>query len=126
MYHGPRRDKDPRWVPAIITKVHGSRSVYVRACPRELVWRRHIEQLKPQNGVEEHLDPGKVSEPMMPLEDLGSGETPKELVDSFRAEEPESGADLEREIPQPNTGGHGRRKSNFRLPTGSEYGPHNR
>ena len=24
-YFGPRRDRDPRWVPAIVTKVHGAR-----------------------------------------------------------------------------------------------------
>ena len=29
LYFGPRRDKDPRWVPAIVTKVYGSRSVKV-------------------------------------------------------------------------------------------------
>ena len=27
LYFGPRRDKDPKWVPAIVTKVFGSRSV---------------------------------------------------------------------------------------------------
>ena len=29
LYFGPRRDRDPRWVPAIVTKVHGTRSVNV-------------------------------------------------------------------------------------------------
>ena len=24
LYFGPRRDRDPRWVPAIVTKVHGA------------------------------------------------------------------------------------------------------
>ena len=24
LYFGPRRDRDPRWVPAIVTKVHGT------------------------------------------------------------------------------------------------------
>ena len=43
----------------------------------------------------------------MDLEDLGSGETPEEWVDFSRVEEPESGADLEREKAQPNTSGHG-------------------
>ena len=27
LYFGPRRDCDPRWVPAIVTEVHGTRSV---------------------------------------------------------------------------------------------------
>ena len=40
-------------------------------------------------------------------------------------EELEFGADLESEIHQPNTGGHGSRKPSPRLPKGSEYGPHN-
>ena len=29
LYHGPWRDKDPRWMTAFVTKVHGSRSVYM-------------------------------------------------------------------------------------------------
>ena len=62
---------------------------------------------------------------MMLLEDLGSGETLVEWCDSSSVEEPEPGADLEREKSQPNTGGHGSRKRNPRLPTGSECGPHN-
>ena len=40
-------------MPAIITKVHGSRSVYVRVCPRGPVWHRHIQQLRPRYGVKE-------------------------------------------------------------------------
>ena len=60
----------------------------------------------------------------MPLENLGSDEEPKERVDS-RVEERESGADLEKEIPKPDTGGHRTRKPNPRLPPGSECGPHN-
>ena len=30
VYCGPRQEKDPRWVPAVVTKVFGSRSVNVR------------------------------------------------------------------------------------------------
>ena len=29
LYCGPRREKDPRWVPAVVTKVFGSRSMNV-------------------------------------------------------------------------------------------------
>ena len=72
LYHGPGRDKDPRWVPAIVIKVHGSRSVYVRVCPRGPVWHRHIEQLRPRYRVAEDLDPGQASELRVPQEDLGS------------------------------------------------------
>ena len=59
------------------------------------------------------------------MEDLQSGETLEEWGDSSRVEEPESGVDLKREKAQPNTGGHGSRKQNPRLPSGSEYGSHN-
>ena len=45
LYFGPRRDRDPRWVPAIVTKVHGARSVNVRVIPRGPTWRRHLDQL---------------------------------------------------------------------------------
>ena len=82
LYHGPRRDKDPWWVPAIVTKVHVSRSVYIRVCPIGPVWSRHIEQLRPRYGVEKDLDPGQASESRVPRENIGSGKTTKELGDS--------------------------------------------
>ena len=56
-----------------------------------------IEQLRPRYRVEEDLDPEQASESMMPLENLASGEAPKEWS-AFQMEEPESGADLESEI----------------------------
>ena len=122
LYHGPRRDKDPRWVPAIVTKVHGWRNVYARVCPRGPAWHRHIEQLSPRYGIEEDLDPGE--EWMVSQEYLGSGKTPKQLGDS-RVEEPVPRSDLEGGMHHPDTDGQGSRKPNSRLPTGSEYGPHN-
>ena len=45
---GPRQDKEPRWIPAIILKMLGTRSAKVRILPNGPVWRRHIEQLKPR------------------------------------------------------------------------------
>ena len=58
LYCGPRRDKDPRWVPAVVTKVRGARSVSVRVYPRGPTWRssyvqdtsqkRTWSQVKPQ------------------------------------------------------------------------------
>ena len=92
-------------------------------CPRGPVWRKHIEQLRPRYRVEEDLDSGQASE--MPLEYLGLGETLEERGHTSGVEEPESGADLEREKAQLDTSGHGSRKPNPRLPTGSEYGAHN-
>ena len=47
LYCGPRRTSDPRWVPATVIKVHGSRSVNVKVHPRGPIWRRHLEQLRP-------------------------------------------------------------------------------
>lgn len=58
LYCGPRRTSDPRWVPATVIKVHGSRSVDVKVHPRGPIWRRHLEQLRPRYGVNEDADPG--------------------------------------------------------------------
>ena len=33
----PKRDRDPRWVPAVITKIHGTRSVNVTVIPQESI-----------------------------------------------------------------------------------------
>ena len=78
LYHGPWRNKNLRRVPATVTKVHSSKSVYVRGP----VWHRHIEQPRPRYGIEGDLDPGHVSELMVSQENLGLGETPKELGES--------------------------------------------
>ena len=56
LYFGPRRDRDPRWVPAIVTKVHGTRSVNVRVIPRGPTWRRHLDQLRPRYGSDQDDD----------------------------------------------------------------------
>ena len=37
LYYRPRRYKEPRLVPALVTKVYGSRSIYVRVCPKGLL-----------------------------------------------------------------------------------------
>ena len=110
-------------MPFIVTKVHGSRSVYVSVFPRVPVWCRHIEQLRPRYEVEEDLDPVQASESMVPQENLGLGETPKELGES-RVEEPEPRSDLEGGMHQPDTWTCSR-ETNPRLPLGSEYVPHN-
>ena len=43
LYHGPRRDKYPRWVPAIVKKSLGTRYFNVKVVPHGPVWRRHWE-----------------------------------------------------------------------------------
>ena len=40
--------KDPRWVPAVVTKVFGPRSVNVRVFPHGATWKRPVEQLQYQ------------------------------------------------------------------------------
>ena len=57
LYFGPRRDRDPGWVPAIVTNRKGTRTFNVRVCPRGPIWRRHIEQLQPIYVSEEDNEP---------------------------------------------------------------------
>ena len=39
----------PRWVPAEIGKVYGTRGVRVRILSNEARWRKHIDQLRPRD-----------------------------------------------------------------------------
>lgn len=59
LYWGPRHEKDTRWVPAVVTKALGTRSVNVRMFTRGGTGRRHIEQLRPHYGAQEDADPGE-------------------------------------------------------------------
>ena len=67
IYCGSKRNKQARWVPAVVTKVFGTRSVNVRGVPRGPTWRRHIDQLCPRYGVEEDADPGEAPRSSMEL-----------------------------------------------------------
>ena len=58
LYYGPRRDKDPRWVPAVVTKRKGTRTVNVRVWPRGPTWRRHVDQLQPRYPFPDDMEPG--------------------------------------------------------------------
>ena len=60
LYYGPRCNQHPRWVPAVVTKVLGTRTINVCVYPRGPTWRRHLSQLRPRHGVEEDADPGEV------------------------------------------------------------------
>ena len=60
LYYGPRRDKEPRWVPAVIRKALGTRSFNVKVVPRGPIWRRHLEQLQPRFASEEDDEPGDI------------------------------------------------------------------
>ena len=61
LYCGPRQTCTPRWVPATITRVHGTRTFTVKVHPRGPLWKRHLEQLQPRYGVAEDTDPGVVT-----------------------------------------------------------------
>lgn len=106
LYCGPKRTNDPRWIPAVVTKVYGTRSVSVRVFPRGPVWRRHIDQLRPRYATHEDAEPvdtfplpARIVEPtLIPLESATAGKIPC------------------LQNPKPR---------NPRLPTGLEYGSHN-
>ena len=88
LYFGPRRDKeDPRWVPAIVTKIFGSRSVNVQVFPKGVTWRRHLEQLTPRYTSQENAEPG---EPPVstPVDQSPSGENPEVRVQTAQLTEP--------------------------------------
>lgn len=56
---GPRRTNEPKWAPATVVIVHGSRSVNVKVHPRRPIWRRHLEQLLPRYAVDDDSKPGQ-------------------------------------------------------------------
>ena len=58
LYCGPRHTNSPRWVPATVTKVHGTRSFSVKVHSRGPLWKRHWEQLRPRYGISEDADHG--------------------------------------------------------------------
>ena len=60
LYHGPRRDKHPRWVPAIVKKSLGTHCFNVKVVLHGPVWRRHWEQLQPRYVTDEDNESGDV------------------------------------------------------------------
>ena len=59
LYYGPKSNKKPRWVSAVVTKILGSRTVNVCVHPKGPAWRRHSDQLCPCYGVIKDTDPGE-------------------------------------------------------------------
>ena len=57
LYYGPRHSHQPRWVPAIVTKRHGTRNVNVRVLLQGPTWRRHVNQLRPRYATEDDTFP---------------------------------------------------------------------
>ena len=96
-----RRDRDPRWVPAIVTKVHGTRSVNVRVIPRGPTWRRHLDQLRPRYGSDQDDDPCEIPTSVLSTETLPAGTDHASSSSSMN------------------------QRNNPRLPTGDEYGRYN-
>ena len=105
LYCGPKRDKDPRWVPAIVTKVQGSRSCTVRVVPRGPFWRRHIEQLRPRHATAEDTEPGEA---------LAGVTSSTQEVPALPTLSTTQGRASERP-----------KRQNPRLPTTGDYGPGN-
>ena len=62
LYHGPRRDRQPRWVPAVVKKALGTRCFNVKVVPHGPVWRRHWEQLQPRYTTDEDKEPGDATD----------------------------------------------------------------
>eukprot|EP00731_Ephydatia_muelleri_P012616 Em0006g1510a len=132
LYCGPRRDKDPRWVPAVVTKVFGTRSVNVRVLPKGSTWRRHIEQLRPRYGVHEDADPGEPPSSFHTRETTTATDQPSGVRhdtahsgvrhDTAHLEE---GTKVATHIPPLPQAIPKRSTRNPRLPTGTEYGPGN-
>ena len=107
-----------RWVPAVVTKKFGTRSVSVRVVPRGGTWRRHIEQLRPRYVDQDDTDPGE-----MPIQasapDLSVLTASPLLEDTPGMEMAQASTTLVPVAPP------ARKARNPRLPTGNEYGPHN-
>ncbi len=106
LYYGPRRVGHSRWVPAIVTKVYGARSVNVKVVPRGPTWRRHVEQLQPRYPTDDDANPGE--EPQM------ATKVPPPVAVPLHDVPPPVPATTQR-----------RPRRNPRLPDGDEYGAHN-
>jgi hypothetical protein len=116
LYFGPKRDRDPKWIPAIVTKVYGARSVNVKVLPRGPTWRRHIEQLQPRYASEDDNEPGDYQPPSNPA---STTQHPSTLAtDDVNPDENIRGPEVTAPDVKP-------RKPNPRMPTGSDYGPGN-
>ena len=60
LYRGPKRDRQSRWVPAVVTKVFGTGTVSAHVVSQGPIWRRHIAQLRPQYRINEGADLGEI------------------------------------------------------------------
>ena len=116
-------------VPAVVTKVFGSRSFNVRVFPKGVIWQRHLEQLRPRHGIQEDDDLGNT-----PTCDCDSNSSNSSLEETYS--DTLSGQDMlsespkpmpkpqEHSIPEPKQPTNPKPR-NPCLPTGGDYGPEN-
>ena len=110
LYYGPRRkEKQPHWVPAVVTKVYGTRSVNVSVYPRGPTWRRHIEQLQPRYTSDEDNDPGE--SPSVTATTVPSEETLSTEIPPCESSTSPSEAVVSKQSPCPKFGPHNPRRS---------------
>ena len=111
LYRDPKRDRQPRWVPAVMTKVFGSRTVSVRDVPWGLIRRQHIDQLCPWYRTNEDADPGEMPSSLaMPNEIPTNVDTP--MNDALPQ-------------PPPATDAWPQKQHNGWLPHNDQFGVHN-
>ncbi|ESN92922.1 hypothetical protein HELRODRAFT_165058 [Helobdella robusta] len=60
-YYGPRRDRQARWVSAIVVRRLGQRHILVKSIPHGLLWKRHVEQIRPKYGANQDGDPEEIT-----------------------------------------------------------------
>ena len=117
LYCGPKREKEPRWVPATVTKVFSSRSFNVRVSPKEVTWRRHLQQLRSRYSFQEDDDPGESSNSSLEGTDLDTLSDQGMLIEVLPLQTPQEPSNAEPGPPPKPT------PRNPRLPTGNDYGP---
>ncbi len=110
LYYGPKRDKDPRWIPATVVKQRGNRSYNVKVHPRGPIWRRHLEQLQPRYASDEDVEPGEVPAVQRPTQLPSTEETVGQSKPGVHSATVESRSKPRRPV---------------RIPEMPEYGPTN-
>ena len=69
LYYGPRRNRDPRWVPGVIVQPRGTRLFHVRIVPNGPTWKRHIDQIRWRYASPEDDEPGDLPTRKFPVPD---------------------------------------------------------
>ena len=114
LYNGPRRDKHPCWVPAIVKNSLGTHYFNAKVVPHGPVWRRHWEQLQPRYVTDEDNKPRDVVDNVSKLSTDHPMEIPGTIPQTQRHSRPKTvplipkyGPDnprRSRRTPKPNLG----------------------